>query len=307
VQFILQGDELDLEAIRQKIATMGDSVLVVGDAHTIKVHVHTNNPGEVLSYGASQGSISRVIVENMQEQYRAYAARQVRPIAPPPPPAPPTDIAVVAVASGDGLARVFQSLGANSVIPGGQTMNPSTAEILKAIEEVPADKVIVLPNNKNIVMAARAAQELSSKQVAIVPSHTIPQGIAALLAFNYEADLETNCRAMEQAMAHVQTVEITAAVRSTQVEGLQVRAGAFIGLLNGKLVATGDDSDTVVRQTLDLMAAREQEVITIYYGENVTPEEAEHTRALVQDLCPEQAVELVDGGQPYYYYIISAE
>lgn len=306
VQFVLEGDNLDLEAIRQKIATMGDSVLVVGDSHTIKVHVHTNNPGEVLSYGAGQGTMSRVIVENMQEQYRAYAARQAVPSA-PPPPAPSTDIAIVAVASGDGLTRVFQSLGASSVVPGGQSMNPSTAEILRAIDEAPADKVIVLPNNKNIVMAARTAQELSSKQVVIVPSHTIPQGIAALLAFNYEADLETNRRSMEQAMAYVKTAEITVAVRSTQIDGLQVRAGAFIGLLDGKLVVTGDDIDAVLRQILDLMAAREREVITIYYGENVTPAEAERTRDLVRDHCPEQTVELVDGGQPYYYYIISAE
>jgi uncharacterized protein len=306
VQFILQGDRLVIDDVRTRILTFGDSVLVVGDSHTIKVHVHTTNPGEVLTYGATQGAISKVIVENMQEQYQEYLARQSKTEVSHPPLAT-TGITTVAVVSGEGLVRVFHSLGVTTVIPGGQTMNPSTAEILQAIDQAPSDRVIVLPNNGNIVMAARAAQDLTKKQVAIVPTDTIPQGIAALLAFNSEADLETNRRHMERAVGHVQTAEITMAVRSTRFEGFEVKAGAVIGLLNGKLLATGDDIDDVVRRMLDHMRARDREIITIYYGETVTLDEARHTEILVREHCPQQEVELVDGGQLYYSYIISSE
>lgn len=306
VQFILQGDRLALDDVRATILTFGDSVLVVGDSHTIKVHVHTKDPGEVLTYGATQGAISKVIVENMQEQYQEYLARQAKAEIAPPPLAP-SSITTVAVVSGEGLVRVFRSLGVTTVIPGGQTMNPSTAEILQAIDQAPSNRVIVLPNNGNIVMAARAAQDLTKKQVAIVPTDTIPQGIAALLAFNAEADLETNRRHMERALGHVQTAEITMAVRSTHFEGIEVKAGSVIGLLNGKLLATGDDMDDVVKRMLDHMGAKDREIITIYYGESVTLDEARHTEILVREYCPGQEVELVDGGQLYYSYILSSE
>ena len=306
VQFVLQGEHMDIDAIRAQILTYGDSVLVVGDSRAIKVHVHTTDPGQVLTYGAGQGAIGKVIVENMQEQYQEYLARQSQAPAVAPPPQL-GEMATVAVVSGEGLVAVFRSLGVTSVIPGGQTMNPSTAEILKAVEDAPANKVIVLPNNGNIVMAARAAQELTAKQLVIIPSDTVPQGIAALLAFNQDADLETNRRHMERAMTHVQTVEITMAVRSTTYEGIEVKAGSAIGLLNGKLVATGDQMDDVVRQMLDHAEARGREIITIYYGENVDVDEARRMEGLVRAYCPHQEVELVDGGQLYYSYIISSE
>jgi hypothetical protein len=306
VQFILQGDRLDLDTVRSTVLTFGDSVLVVGDSRAIKVHVHTQDPGQVLTYGATQGAISKVIVENMQEQYQEYLAKQSQ--APEPAAAAAAaGTATVAVVSGDGLVRVFQSLGVTKVIPGGQTMNPSTAEILQAIEDAPAPKVVVLPNNGNIVMAARAAQEMTAKQVLIVPSDNVPQGIAALLAFNPEASLDANRRHMERAMSHVQTVEITMAVRSTSYEGIEVKAGSAIGLLNGKLIATGDSMDDIVRRMLDEMGAAEREIITVYYGESVDEEEARRAEALVRDHCPGQEVELVNGGQLYYSYIISCE
>jgi dihydroxyacetone kinase-like predicted kinase len=186
-------------------------------------------------------------------------------------------------------------------------MNPSTAEILRAIDQAPSDRVVVLPNNGNIVMAARAAQDLTKKQVAIVPTDTIPQGIAALLAFNAEADLETNRRHMDRAVSHVQTAEITMAVRSTHFEGFEVKAGSIIGLLNGKLRATGDDMDGVVKQMLDHMGAKDREIVTIYYGENVTKDEARQTETMIREYCPQQEVEMVDGGQLYYSYILSSE
>jgi uncharacterized protein len=307
VQFILQGANLDVDAIRQKVSSLGDSALVVGDSHAVKVHVHVQDPGEVLGYGAGQGSMGKVIVENMQEQYQDYLVRQSQERKPPAPSEDGNGIAIAAVVSGQGLVRVFESLGATVIIPGGQTMNPSTAQILQAVEDAPAGKVIILPNNGNIVMAARAAQEIAQKQVAIIPSDNIPQGIAALLAFSQDADLQANCQAMERALCHVQTVEITRAVRSTHFEGIEVRDGAIIGLLNGKLTATGQDSDAVVRQMLDAMGAKDREIVTIYYGQDVGLDEAERVKLMVQVYCPQQEVELVDGGQLHYSYIISSE
>jgi DAK2 domain fusion protein YloV len=309
VQFVIQGKSLDVEAIRAKIAAMGESTLVVGDDSAVKVHVHIPEPGPVLDYGASLGHLSKVTVEDMQAQYQQIYHGAPAPVVPLPPPMPvPTgDIGIVAVASGEGLGRVLQSLGASRIVPGGQTMNPAIEDILKAIEDVAADQVIVLPNNKNIILAAQQARELTKKQVAIVPTQTIPQGVAALLAFNYEASLEDNCQAMERATAHVQTGEVTTAVRTTHINGLQIQEGAIIGLLNGVLTATGVSTEAVVQSLLEQMAAQEREIITLYYGQSVTPSQAEALRQEIQQHYPQQEVELVNGGQPHYSYIISVE
>ncbi|MBM3133839.1 MAG: DAK2 domain-containing protein [Chloroflexi bacterium] len=309
VQFVIQGQSLHVEAIRARIAAMGESTLVVGDDTAVKVHVHVPEPGPVLDYGASLGHLSKVTVEDMQAQYQQLYHAAPAPVVPLPPPAPvPTgNVAIVAVASGEGLSRVLQSLGASRIVPGGQTMNPATEDILQAIEDVTADQVIVLPNNKNIVLAAQQTRELTKKQVAIVPTHTIPQGVAALLAFNYGADLETNCQAMERAIAHVQTGEVTTAVRNTHVNGLQIQAGAVIGLLNGMLTATGISTEAVVYSLLEQMAAQEREIITLYYGQGVAPSQAEALRQEIQQRYSRQEVELVDGGQPHYSFIISVE
>ena len=309
VQFVIQGQSLNVEAIRAQIAAMGESTLVVGDDTAVKVHVHIPEPGPVLDYGASLGHLSKVTVEDMQAQYQQiyHAAPALVLPQPVPVPMPTGNIAIVAVASGEGLSRVLQSLGASRIIPGGQTMNPATEDILQAIEDVTADQVIVLPNNKNIVLAAQQTRELTKKQVAIVPTHTMPQGVAALLAFNYGASLEDNYQAMERAIAHVQTGEVTTAVRTTHVNGLQVQAGAVIGLLNGVLTATGVSTEAVVYSLLEQMAAQEGEIISLYYGQSVTPSQAEALQQQVKQRYHRQEVELVDGGQPHYSFIISVE
>jgi len=309
VQFVVQGQGLHVEAIRARIAAMGESTLVVGDDTAVKVHVHVPEPGPVLDYGASLGHLSKVTVEDMQAQYQQiyHAAPALVVPQPVPMPMPTGNIAIVAVSSGEGLSRVLQSLGASRIIPGGQTMNPATEDILQAIEDVTTDQVIVLPNNKNIVLAAQQTRELTKKQVAIVPTHTIPQGVAALLAFNYGASLEDNYQAMERAIAHVQTGEVTTAVRTTHVNGLQVQAGAVIGLLNGGLTATGVSTEAVVYSLLEQMAAQEREIISLYYGQNVTPSQAEALQQQVKQRYFRQEVELVDGGQPHYSFIISVE
>jgi len=303
-QFIIQGENLNVEEIRKAIATMGDSVLVVGDSRTVKVHLHTDEPGTPLNYAARLGSLRDIVIENMQEQYERFMREQAQP---PVVTEELGDIGIVVVASGQGLARVFESLGASAIVPGGQTMNPSTQEILEAVESLPAEKVLVLPNNSNVIMAAQQAGALSRKEVVVVPTETIPQGVSAVLAFNYQADLETNAQMMERAAHDVQTAEITTATRDARINGIRVEEGKFIGLLDGELTASGETLEEVVWEMLRQMKAEEQEIITIYYGEGVASTEAERLADEIRASYPDQEVELVNGGQPHYHYILSVE
>jgi uncharacterized protein len=315
VQYIIQGDQLDVETIRQTITGMGDSVIVVGDDHAVKVHVHTNEPGVPLNYGANVGKLSQIIVENMQEQYKEFvhgtgsgegpaaASRQLRTSA----NTAVSPISVVAVVPGNGLQQVFLSLGVSAIVPGGQTMNPSTEELLKAIEGVPASQVIVLPNNGNVILTARQAQQLSHKDVRVVPSKSVPQGIAAFLAFSLQAELDANAREMESALANIRTGEVTRAVRAARFNGVQVAPGDIIGLLNDDLITSGSTPTAVVMSLLKQMNAQESEIITIYRGEPEGQANAEALAQTVRAQYPGQDVELIDGEQPYYHYIISVE
>lgn len=303
-QFVIQGENLNVEEIREAIATMGDSVLVVGDSNTVKVHLHTDEPGTPLNYAAGWGSLKEIVVENMQEQYEEFILGQTRP---PLLAEELGDIAILVVAPGAGLASVFESLGASAVVPGGQSMNPSTQELLEAIESLNAEKVIVLPNNGNIIMTAQQARELSQKKVVVVPTKTIPQGVSAVLAFNYQADLETNAQMMQRATHGVQTTEITTATRAAQINGVSVEEGEIIGLLNGALTASGNTLEEVVQEMLRQMKANEHEIITIYCGEGIAGTEPERLADEIRASYPDQEVELVDGGQPHYHYILSAE
>jgi len=310
-QFIIQGRDLDVDAIREYIAGLGDSVLVVGDTETVKVHVHCDNPAPALDYGLRHGSLSAIIIENMQLQVEAR--RQALDQAPQEsggahtPPKQETAIAVIAVTSGEGLQRVFESLGASAVVPGGQTMNPSTQDLLSAIERVEARKVVLLPNNGNIILAAQQARELSDKEVVVVPTRTVPQGIAALLAYNFQADLQENARYMEQASARVLTLEVTRAVRSVQVNGMSVREGQIIGLVDGDLKMADDTASHVVLELLGQVDVDEYEILTIYYGEDIHEEEAQSLAQDISGCYPNLEVEVLSGGQPHYFYIISVE
>lgn len=308
IQFLLDGADLHLDEIRDAIVSMGDSALVVGDEHTLKVHVHADDPGRVLSYATSKGSIRDVVIENMQAQYQDFVAQRERPLVPVPPASQPlSEIAIATVATGEGLVRVFESLGAATVVRGGQTMNPSTQELLEAIEGLPAEKVIVLPNNPNILMAAQQAQRMSDKKVVVIPTSTIPQGISALLAFNYQSDMKTNVDLMERAAAQIQTVEITNAVRSVKINGLNIQEGHFIGLLNGELIEAGDELATVTQAVLLRIDMERYEVITVYWGEAVSEEQAQELASWISSRYRDKDVELIKGQQPYYDYIISAE
>ena len=310
VQFLVVGESLDVDGIRESITEMGDCPLVVGDPTTVKVHVHVSDPGKPISYGASLGSLRDVVVEDMQAQYQDFIVD--RPIASTRVASSSTTqesdgIGVVAVVPGEGLARVFQSLGVGAVVRGGQTMNPSTQDVLEAVESLPTDQVVVLPNNSNVIMAAEQTRELSDKQVEIVSSRFVPEGIAALLALNYQADLEANVEAMRRAMEDVETVEITLATRSATVNGVQVAGGEVIGLHNGELAASGDTIEGVTRQMLHEVDSEDSEIITLYYGEDVSKEEAEALGRLLQEDWPDHDIEVIPGGQPHYYYIVSVE
>jgi DAK2 domain fusion protein YloV len=315
VQYILHGKNLDLDAVRAAIGSMGDSMVVVGDASTIKVHIHVHDPGIPISYGISLGVISDVVVENMQAQSEDYIAmRQSQPTEPSPEqPATvnPGDIAVVAVAPGDGLRRVFRDLGAAYVVSGGQTMNPSTEELLHAVRSLNTDKVIILPNNKNVILAAEQAAKLATEgqelQVAVVPTRTVPQGITAMLSYTAGGDFDAVTEAMQDARHNVVTGEVTTATRSVELDGVNVESGQVIGLVDGKLAVSGQNLADVVRDLLERMAARDHEVITVYYGDHVTEAEADALVNALRNVYPNQEFDLIRGGQPHYHYILSAE
>lgn len=324
-EFLLRGDSINVEALRETIAAQGESALVVGDASLARVHLHTFDPGRVLSEAARYGSLHKIKIDNMAEQHHEYLlANELRQqeapasaVRPPSPAVgdrlwtrnvvPDSDLSLVVVASGAGCTQLFRSLGAEVVVPGGQTMNPSTRELLEAVESASTNTVILLPNNRNIVTTAQQAVDMSSKRVAVISTLTVPQGVAAMMAYNYEATLENNMRAMRHAIERVRTVEVTRAVRAAKVDGLQVEVGAAIALVDGKLVASETDLAAAALAAMPQANLQTAELVTIIYGEATTQTEAEALAGSVRERWPSLSVEVVDGGQPHYPYIISIE
>jgi DAK2 domain fusion protein YloV len=299
-EFLLKGEELSPEKIEARLRRKGKSLMVVGDDSTVRVHVHTLEPGNVIRYGTSLGTIHQISIRNMDEQHRDFLEMQKARM-------PEVDIATIAVVSGDGLADVFTSLGVTAIVPGGQTMNPSTKDLLQAVKAVASDKVIILPNNKNIVLTAEQVLSLTDKMVEIVPTQTIPQGVAALLSFDYEADFETNVQLMKEAKSAVKTIEITRAIRSAHLDGLSIKKRQAIGLLDGELLAAGNNSIDTLNKILAKLDLRKSEIITIYYGADTELAEAEKVSGSIREHYPRLQVEVVRGGQPHYNYIISIE
>ncbi len=308
IVFLLRGEHLDVEGIRQAIIDMGGvSTVVAGDEKMLKVHTHTEWPGKILDYGVSIGSLLDINIENLQEQSLNYAAESKAEHAQDDMQPLTQQIATVAVVSGSGFEKVFQGLGVSSIVPGGQTMNPSTEELLAAVQAVPARQVILLPNNSNVILSAHQVPGLCDKEIYIVPTDTMPQGIAALIRFNFAADFETNCKAMTEAATSIHTAEITTAVRSVQIGGVRVREGDYIGLVDGNLTMAGADIQRVIRETLQHMDIQNFEIVTLYYGEGVSAKEAEETARRIKQLYSQLEIEVVEGGQPHYAYILSAE
>jgi hypothetical protein len=316
VQYIIKSRNLDVDGIRNDIEGMGESTLVVGDSYNVKVHVHVPDPGVPLSYGAKLGSLRDVVVEDMQAQYQEFiSGRDTHPVMGPDVDETPAarlaaeeqEIGIVVVAAGEGMEKVFQSLGATLVVRGGQTMNPSTADILEAVEQLPMGKVIILPNNKNVVMASEQAAEMSDKDVAVVPTRSMPQGVSALLALDQQASLDGNVSNMLDAAQEVVSGEVTQAVRNVELNGVDVKEGKAIGLLNGKLVVTADSVDEVVARLLGHADLEDRELVTLYYGEDVSEEEAMELSESLEGPFPDLEFEVIGGGQPHYPYLLSIE
>jgi DAK2 domain fusion protein YloV len=321
--FLLVGEGWEFDEVRARIASLGESAVIVGDDRIVKVHIHTETPGTVLNYATSLGSLRQISIANMQDQHEEFlemhgqsgSGGSVSAEAETIPASgrgtgsavAQSKIAVLAVASGAGLVKTFKSMGATAIIEGGQTMNPSTEDILKLVESVPQNEVIILPNNGNIVMSARQTASLTKKQVAVVPTDTIPQGMSALIALNFEATLDENATAMMEAAKNVQTAEITRAIRDAKVEGIEVKSGEIIGLINNRLVTTGAELDTVAWELMERMQAADRELITIYWGGDLKEQDAQAFAEQVRSRYGDAEVELVNGGQPFYDYIISAE
>ncbi len=300
VQFLIHGEGLDLAQIRAHITGLGHSAMVVGDSRLVKVHVHAADPGIALSYGLSQGFITDVVVENMAEQAREFGTGQAAG-------QPDTDIAAICVMPGEGLKRLALSLGVGQVIGGGQAANPSTEELLAAVDQVQAGEILLLPNNRNLILAARQVETISAKRVRIVPTRTVPQGITALLAFNYQADLATNARQMWQAARQVRTIEITQAARPGSFNGLAFRAGEMLGLLDEHLAGVGRRPAEVVLALLAKVEPAACELVTIYFGQESSQARSQALARKIEAAYPDMEVEIYDGGQPYYPYIISVE
>ena len=307
VQFLIVGQDMQVDAIRQQIAAMGECPLVVGESTMVKIHVHVIDPGVPISYGSSLGSLRDVVVEDMQAQYQDFIVEREATTPSPPQPFQDIGMGVVAVVMGDGLAHVFQSLGVSSIVYGGQTMNPSTQDLLQAVDNLPAEQIVLLPNNSNVILAARQACDLCDKSLSVIPSRSIPQGIAALLAINSQADFETNVSMMTNAMQDVETGEITTATRSVTLDGIKVTDGQIIGLHEGELKTTGETVEKVVQALLKEMQSTEREIITLYYGETVSENDANALANTLEQHWPDVETEVIAGGQPHYHYILSVE
>ena len=305
-EFIIQREnDLDPEKLRDFLSSLGDSLVLVDDEEIIKVHVHTNDPGKALHEAMDYGSFVTVKIENMRLQHteKVMSEQELAPkIAEPEKP-----FGVVSVCAGEGLADVFQNLGTDGIISGGQTMNPSTQDILEAVNKVPAETVFVLPNNKNIIMAAEQVDALTPKKVIVIPSKTVPQGVTAMLNFNPDGTEEENMEAMTEALATVDTMQITYAARNSDFDGYDIHEGDYLALYGSQLFGTSQDIKVLLKSLAQKVREDGKEYITIYYGADVKEKHAQKTADLFQEICPEADVNLLFGGQPVYYYMISAE
>jgi len=295
----------DPEKLRDFLSSLGDSLVLVDDEEIIKVHVHTNDPGKALHEAIDYGSFVTVKIENMRLQHteKVMSEQEIAPKIAEPEKA----LGVVSVCAGDGLADVFQNLGVDGIISGGQTMNPSTQDILEVVNKVPAETVFVLPNNKNIIMAAQQVDALTPKNVIVISSKTVPQGITAMLNFNPEGEVQENVDAMTESLDTVDTMQITYAARNSDFDGHDIHEGDYLAMYGGALFGTGRDVKALLKALAEKVRKSGKEYITIYYGEDITEKQAQKAADLFADICPDADVNLLRGGQPVYYYLISAE
>ena len=300
-EYFIKTDKIDLEKYKDTLRDMGDSQVVVGGAGIVKVHIHTNNPGKVLEMALEHGELSKIKIDNMREQHRALH------VDVPIVPAVLQKYGVVAVAMGEGIAGIFKDLGVDEIIEGGQTMNPSTEDIVKSINRINAENIIILPNNSNIILAANQAKSLSDKNVIVAPTKTIPQGIAALMALDFDKDTENNAKKIEKSISSIKTGLITYAVRNSTYDDINIEEGNILGLVEGKINSVAETVPEVFKKLLENMVEEDSSLVSIYYGKETNKEDAESLAAYVQETYPECEVDMHFGGQPLYYYIISVE
>nr|WP_286180800.1 DAK2 domain-containing protein [Bacillus sp. ISL-37] len=306
----LEGKEaFSEENFRQDLSKYGDSLLVISDEEVVKVHIHSEQPGEVLTYGQRYGNLINMKIENMRQQHTDIVGESTTPLRTQAsePKKEKREYGIVAVSMGSGIAELFRSIGANAVIEGGQTMNPSTEDIITAIKEVNARKIIILPNNKNIIMAAEQAAEVAEEEVVVIPSKTVPQGMTALLSFNPSAEAGDNKEAMTEAMQHVKTGQLTYAVRDTSIDGLEISTGDFMGLADGKIILKDQDKVKAAKDLLDQMLDEDSEILTILKGEDASDEDVDSIVEFVESNYGDVEVEVHNGEQPLYAFIFAIE
>lgn len=306
-----EGKKLDVAKLRAYLESIGDCVVVVDDDDIIKVHVHTNEPDKAICRALTYGELTNIKIDNMRYQHTEKVVAETGSVQKkeekPEVAEPETRYGFAVVAAGEGIMSVFRDLGANTMIEGGQTMNPSTDDILKAINATPSEVVFVLPNNKNIIMAAQQTVELTEKQVVVLETKTMPQGISAMLAFDPDSDVDRNVEAMMEAAGNVSTGSITYAARDSEFDGYSIKEGEYLALNEGKLSASGRDLKEVADKLISDMGVSDRGFMTVFYGEGVNPDDAAVVEGICKDKASDAEIMLLDGGQPVYYYLISAE
>lgn len=313
VQFIIKGDLLDSDRIKRDIEAMGESAVIVAAEQLVKVHVHVADPSTPIGYAVQQGQITDVVVENMLEQYEAFVEKHgkasvERSATPRLASVQPGEIAVVAVTPGPGFAEIFENLQVTALVNGGQTNNPSVEEFVTTFEAINTDKIILLPNNKNIILTAQQAANITQdKAVVVIPTRTVPQGISAMFPYQPRGDLHDVAAAMEETIQDIVTGEITTAVRDATIEEIHVKKGQVIGLLNGKLRTVGEAISSVAHELLAQADLEDKELITVYYGQEILEDEALVFADTLAAHFPELEIEVLPGGQPHYPYILSVE
>ena len=302
-EFILESNKITDDKIRDIMLPYGDSLAVVGDEGVIKVHVHTNEPGSVLQEALKHGQLVTIKIENMKVQHENIVIENQAAVS----QEPTKEFGFIATSMGDGLANIFRDFGVDHIIEGGQTMNPSTEDFMKAIDEINAENIFILPNNSNIIMAANQAKALSEKNIIVIPSKTVSQGFSALVGFNGEASAQENEEAMIECLGLVKSGQVTYAVRDTVMNDIDVKEGNYIGIGEGKLLSAGENKEEITLGLIEKLADEDTAIITLFYGEDVTEEEANQFKEQVEEKYEDIDVELYYGGQPLYYYLISVE
>jgi DAK2 domain fusion protein YloV len=307
-EFFIKSKDADLELFKDKLEKIGDSIIVVGSDDIVKVHVHTNEPGYILSEALKLGELSKIKIDNMREQHRSIIGGQGSDMAGESEEVgEKKKYAFVSVAMGAGLKNIFEDLGVDTVIEGGQTMNPSTQDILNAVQKLNAENIFIFPNNKNIIMAATQAAELSDKNVHVIQTKTIPQGITAITVFNAELSPEDNVKTMNESVYSVTSGSVTYAVRDTEMDGIEIKEGNILGLVEGKIKEVGQDPYKVAGDLLSNMVAKDSELITVFYGSDCDPSKVEELMESIEEKYSELDVQYYDGGQPLYYFLVSVE